>query len=1337
MADSGRGWTRRNALRAVGVAVVGGTVASGTTGVATGQGGESWPQLGYDDARSGHASGNTGPGDAFAAVRRIELGGWVRMPPAVVDGTVFASRSVGGNPSAGALYALDARSETERWRFEPGDSVDAPPVVTDGTVYVGSGDGHLYALAAESGQERWRFRTGDRVDSAPAVSDGGVYLGSTDGTVYALAADSGTERWRFGTDGTVFSSPAVVDGTVYVGSSDHSVYAVDAESGEQRWRFRTDGRLLSSPAVVDGTVYVGSNDGHLYALDAGSGVERWHFRTDGKVQSSPAVANGTVYVGSRGSNVYAVDAESGEQRWRFRTGESRASPAVVDGTVYVGGGNTVYALDATAGTERWRVETDDFVYSSPAVANGTVYVGSNDGNLYVILGETATPTPTSTSTPTSRSGNVSGAGGGRDDAFGDAPTDANAMLPVAGLLGALGAGGGLWYLRRNGDDPDSAPADPSPDDPPPSPPPAVDRQRSDEPGYATAMESLPAQVRGHLEDGLVDGERFVSAVETLGSVRANTWLVLTSDRLVAVDDNLYDVTESTAGDLVRVVFGRTDDGVPRVRLEHEGGAESTHELCAEPAAFARDLLRTRPGLSVDPPPGVGSGSEPSRTPPPDRVGDVLDEAETAAAAGAFDDALDRLDAAIETLDSGAEGALDDLRAERERIADRRDAHEQFADETDRLADRLDALRGRVDDDPEATLADLDDLRDDLAALDSRVADRGFDDLASRIAGLRDRTATVRTAAREGRETDLERELADVRRGVESARDRLDDGAIEAAETQADELIERIEAVRDRASDHGRDVHRHQATALREDLADLRSAVEARRETRDAVSRLRERVETAEDRLESGDPLAALSAFDRVAADTEALADRSDHEDAELRAEIESLAGRCRAGRRAARRRLDRRAVERLDGRLDAVEERLARIRSDLPDTATSRLRSRLDEAASALDAVEATAERTGAADLRQRIGTVRSEVTTCRAGIEARETLDTHRDRVAAAFDRLDEGAYEAAIDRFEAVDDDLADLADRVDGLDVGTLDAAVATLRDRCREGLERTVELVRDRPPRSIPDAPDLDVTYGELERRQLLGKGGNADVYLVETPAGDELAVKEPRVGGTLHVETVDRLMREAETWDKLDGHDHVVGVVDYDAEPMPWIAMEYMDAGDLADRTGAMAFDQALWTAIAITKGVRFAHRRGVAHLDLKPANVLFRDVEDAWDVPKVADWGLSRHLLEHSKSLEGLSPQYAAPEQFDEAYGSTDDMTDVYQLGSVFYDLFVGRPPFEGTATKVMRRVLDEEPTPPSEVADVPPELDEVLLTALAKEKADRYDGVLLLRNALRRLADE
>jgi ribosomal protein L12E/L44/L45/RPP1/RPP2/tRNA A-37 threonylcarbamoyl transferase component Bud32 len=305
--------------------------------------------------------------------------------------------------------------------------------------------------------------------------------------------------------------------------------------------------------------------------------------------------------------------------------------------------------------------------------------------------------------------------------------------------------------------------------------------------------------------------------------------------------------------------------------------------------------------------------------------------------------------------------------------------------------------------------------------------------------------------------------------------------------------------------------------------------------------------------------------------------------------------------------------------------------------------------------------------------------------------------------------------------------------------IEAAVADASPADTETSASPAEPAPPGIPDSIPGAPAVSVAYDDLRESEQIGAGGNADVTkaVLDSPHGDvPLAIKKPRLAGTLRTDEVDRLLTEAETWAKLDDHEHIVSVVAYDSEPLPWIAMEYMDGGHLGDRAGSMDAGQALWTALSITRAIRHAHRQGVAHLDLKPENVLFRTVDGDWDVPKVADWGLSKHLLEHSGSVDGISVAYAAPEQFDDDYGHADDITDIYQLGAVCYELFTGRPPFEGQPFRVVDDIKTTQPTPPSEVADVPDGVDELLLTALAKEKADRYEDIIYFRDGLRELLD-
>jgi outer membrane protein assembly factor BamB len=277
----------------------------------------------------------------------------VRSSPAV-DGRMVYVGSNNGN-----VYALDANTGEKQWQFPAKLPVFSSPSVMNGVVYVGSGStdqvdlsrdptkdaGIIFALDAKTGTERWSFSTPGIVLSSPAISGNMVFFGSWDGGVYALNAESGQECWHFPTSSTVLSSPAVADGVVYVGSYDGNVYALDANTGEKRWHRLTGGLVYSSPAVAAGVVYVGSFDGYLYAVDAATGRDRWEPLWLGgqqrdkpsEVRSSPAVVGDTIYVGSNDGHVYAVDATRGTILWQFPTGgEVRSSPTVANGTVYVG-----------------------------------------------------------------------------------------------------------------------------------------------------------------------------------------------------------------------------------------------------------------------------------------------------------------------------------------------------------------------------------------------------------------------------------------------------------------------------------------------------------------------------------------------------------------------------------------------------------------------------------------------------------------------------------------------------------------------------------------------------------------------------------------------------------------------------------------------------------------------------------------------------------------------------------------------------------------------------------------------------------------------------------------
>lgn len=324
--------------------------------------------------------------------------------------------------------------------------------------------------------------------------------------------------------------------------------------------------------------------------------------------------------------------------------------------------------------------------------------------------------------------------------------------------------------------------------------------------------------------------------------------------------------------------------------------------------------------------------------------------------------------------------------------------------------------------------------------------------------------------------------------------------------------------------------------------------------------------------------------------------------------------------------------------------------------------------------------------------------------------------------------------------DDSVTDSAAKV-STDNLTKSNGTAKSEDDAAQADDKNVGKMRDGvrgPPPTIPTSKGHSLEFESFEKEEYIGGGANADVYraiVTKSTTSEVYAIKEPRFSGSIDQGTIDRFLSEAEIWSKVDDHEFIVSVYDYDDEPAPWIRLEYMDGGSLRKRIGATTIPEAAWYTQCIADGVAHAHSHGVAHLDLKPENILFRTTEpEYWDVPKVSDWGLAKMLLEHSKSVQGLSPEYAAPEQFDQdVHGPPDQRTDIYQLGTIFYELFTGQPPFVGDMTSIMHSTLHEEIEPPTAVnPQLPERLDEILLTALQRQKADRYESVLYLRDEMR-----
>ena len=244
---------------------------------------------------------------------------------------------------------------------------------------------------------------------------------------------------------------------------------------------------------------------------------------------------------------------------------------------------------------------------------------------------------------------------------------------------------------------------------------------------------------------------------------------------------------------------------------------------------------------------------------------------------------------------------------------------------------------------------------------------------------------------------------------------------------------------------------------------------------------------------------------------------------------------------------------------------------------------------------------------------------------------------------------------------------------------------------------------------------------LERK--LGSGGMADVWLAEDQElGRRVAVKILHERYANDEQFVERFRREATHAAGLS-HPNIVSIYDRGvAEGSYYIVMEYIEGRTLKElivTRGPCPVQVAISYTRQILAALRYAHKNGIIHRDIKPHNVIV----DREGRVKVADFGIARagaSEMTEAGSIVGTA-QYLSPEQ---ARGApVDESSDLYSTGIVLYELLTGTVPFTGeTPVEIAMKHLSQTPEAPSaRRAEIPHDLDLVVLRALAKEPADRY----------------
>ncbi|MGM0472105.1 MAG: Stk1 family PASTA domain-containing Ser/Thr kinase [Bacillota bacterium] len=250
--------------------------------------------------------------------------------------------------------------------------------------------------------------------------------------------------------------------------------------------------------------------------------------------------------------------------------------------------------------------------------------------------------------------------------------------------------------------------------------------------------------------------------------------------------------------------------------------------------------------------------------------------------------------------------------------------------------------------------------------------------------------------------------------------------------------------------------------------------------------------------------------------------------------------------------------------------------------------------------------------------------------------------------------------------------------------------------------------------------------EIEEK--IGEGGMALVYQAKDKLLNRtVAVKVLRSQFATDKEFVDRFKREAQAVASFS-HSNIVNIFDIGEDlGTYYIVMENIDGETLQhkiEEEGRLEITTALKIVRQVCDALIVAHRKQIVHCDIKPGNILLTSNSQA----KLADFGIARALtssstLKYTETVMG-SAHYLAPEQ---AEGSKiDHRTDIYSLGIVLYEMVTGELPFDGdTPVTVAIKHIKEEPTLPTEfVADLPSAVEEMILTAINKYPAERYDSV-------------
>ncbi|HEU4951410.1 MAG TPA: protein kinase, partial [Holophagaceae bacterium] len=192
---------------------------------------------------------------------------------------------------------------------------------------------------------------------------------------------------------------------------------------------------------------------------------------------------------------------------------------------------------------------------------------------------------------------------------------------------------------------------------------------------------------------------------------------------------------------------------------------------------------------------------------------------------------------------------------------------------------------------------------------------------------------------------------------------------------------------------------------------------------------------------------------------------------------------------------------------------------------------------------------------------------------------------------------------------------------------------------------------------------------------------------------------------------------------------------------PYLVMPFVDGPTLRQACEELDLRGKVEVLLQTAEALHACHRAGIVHRDVKPGNVMLQRTEDGGWHAFLMDFGVARDLSDVSRTRSQAimgTPMYLSPEQAQGQPGKVDRRSDVYALGTLLYECLTGAPPFvDESPLALLRRIAEDDPVPPSKRApDIPADLQTIVLKALEKDPARRYDSARAFGEDLRRFLD-